>query len=277
MLLNVYDLSPANESLHWLGFGAYHSGVEVYGAEYTFANSGVFSSTPKDAGGAPLRETIVLGEVFCDRRDVERASDELRREFPPGSYNLLQRNCNTFADALVQKLLGIPIPGWVNRSATVGRYCSCLLPEDQLGSAPVESGGASGSGSGFHVVPGRGRKRETRGTGGGHEVLSFAGGGSSSFSSGDAGPADSAARSRARPSFQGSGGRRIGAAGGNAAASATSAPASDTASGMFGSLFASSPEPVPVSSTDSGSAASRREMMLKAVMARTAAAEALES
>ena len=36
VVLNVYDLSLANRFLFRFGIGAYHSGVEIEGVEYTF-------------------------------------------------------------------------------------------------------------------------------------------------------------------------------------------------------------------------------------------------
>lgn len=36
VILNVYDLSPMNQHLYSLGLGAYHSGLEVHGTEYSF-------------------------------------------------------------------------------------------------------------------------------------------------------------------------------------------------------------------------------------------------
>jgi len=42
-VLNVYDLVKQNEYLHHVGFGAYHSGVQINSVEYTFGGgSGVF-------------------------------------------------------------------------------------------------------------------------------------------------------------------------------------------------------------------------------------------
>lgn len=48
VILNVYDLSPANDCLYPVGCGLHHTGVEISGTEYSFASgAGVFeSSTP---------------------------------------------------------------------------------------------------------------------------------------------------------------------------------------------------------------------------------------
>jgi hypothetical protein len=32
VLLNVYDLTPVNDYLYWLGFGVFHSGIEGIGS-----------------------------------------------------------------------------------------------------------------------------------------------------------------------------------------------------------------------------------------------------
>ena len=34
VILNVYDLSPANDMLYSIGMGLHHSGVEILGKEY---------------------------------------------------------------------------------------------------------------------------------------------------------------------------------------------------------------------------------------------------
>lgn len=64
VFLNVYDLHPGNDYLYSVGLGAYHSGVEVYGVEYSFGSGGgVFPGEPRNAPGAKFRESIRLGEV----------------------------------------------------------------------------------------------------------------------------------------------------------------------------------------------------------------------
>ena len=142
--LNIYDLHQANEYLHPFGIGAYHSGVEVGGKEWTFAGgpgAGIFYHTPRDAPGdqAKYRESIELGEITNYVERVARAKAELDPEFGEEDYNILTRNCNHFANALVNKLTGQNIPGYVNRLAFMGSFFSCLMPRDMQNQAPVNS------------------------------------------------------------------------------------------------------------------------------------------
>lgn len=61
--LNVYELTsfdPYNGYLIRLGFGAFHSGVEVYGKEYSYGynntyTTGIFDIEPKSACGCKYR------------------------------------------------------------------------------------------------------------------------------------------------------------------------------------------------------------------------------
>eukprot|EP01083_Nonionella_stella_P205114 747243_1 len=159
--LNVYDLSPANDYLHPIGFGLHHSGVEILGTEYTFASgAGIFNHSPQDAPGAKFRERLELGIFEGTSADINSAIGDLRTKFGPDSYNLVTQSCNSFANALVWSLLRKTIPSYVNRLADVGSCCSCLLPQNLLEGAPVgdtnASGGSSG-GSGFQVSGGNGR------------------------------------------------------------------------------------------------------------------------
>lgn len=61
----------------------------------------------------------------------------MRDDFGPDSYNLIRKNCNHFANALVWALLGRTIPPHVNRLADIGTCLSCCLPKKLLQDAPV--------------------------------------------------------------------------------------------------------------------------------------------
>lgn len=134
VILNVYDLSPMNDCLCTLGFGAHHSGVEINGREYSFADGGVYDASPKDESQAPLRTSVNLGEVNVSSSDVDVIIARLRPAFAPGTYNVLSKNCNSFSRALVLELLnGQEIPGYVNRLAWLGSWFSCLVPDSVSG------------------------------------------------------------------------------------------------------------------------------------------------
>lgn len=129
VILNVYDLNEMNEYLYAFGFGLYHSGIQIGGLEWSFAGgSGIYSDDPKSAP-ATFRESIELGEFRGTSSDIDNIIDDLRQKFKSNSYNLLSQNCNCFSEDFSQRLLGKPIPGFVNRMANMGSMFECLLPK----------------------------------------------------------------------------------------------------------------------------------------------------
>jgi len=183
--LNIYDLSPANDCLYPTGLGIHHSGVEVLGSEYAFGSGGgIFDQTPKEipnggGGGVKFRESVWMGSIEGGSSQLNGVIEKLRKEFKADNYNILTRNCNHFANALVYALLGRQIPPYVNRIATIGGMVSCLIPKKMLESAPVgdsqsTSSSSSSSSSGFQMYGGGGRSNNSGGGGGvvGGETMS---------------------------------------------------------------------------------------------------------
>jgi deubiquitinase DESI2 len=148
--VNVYDLAPANDVLHPIGLGLYHTGVEIMGVEYTFASqSGIFRHTPKAVPQATFREQLPMGKMDGGSAEIKAIIDALGDEkFGPNDYHIIRNNCNHFASALCLKLLHKPLPGYINRLADIGNCCSCLIPKRLLEQeAPVTESGASPSSS----------------------------------------------------------------------------------------------------------------------------------
>jgi len=143
VLLNVYDLMEANNYGYSLGFGAYHSGVEVDGKEYTFGGnsadvSGIFVVEPKRAAGVlKFRETIDMGETLYTPDEVRSVVDSMSDQYLASSYHVLKKNCNHFADDLCMKLVEKNIPGWVNRLASYGSLFACFMPPNLSATAPT--------------------------------------------------------------------------------------------------------------------------------------------
>ncbi|CAM0944974.1 unnamed protein product [Alopecurus aequalis] len=124
VLLNVYDLTPVNDYLYWLGFGVFHSGIEVHGMEcgfgaHDFSSSGVFEVEPKCCPGFVYRKTIWLGTTDMSREEFRSFIEKLAGKYHGNTYHLISKNCNHFTDDVCKNLTGKPIPGWVNRLARV--------------------------------------------------------------------------------------------------------------------------------------------------------------
>mmetsp|Transcript_31436 Transcript_31436/g.40436 ORF Transcript_31436/g.40436 Transcript_31436/m.40436 type:complete len:230 (-) Transcript_31436:304-993(-) len=158
VILNVYDLSEINEHAHQFGVGVYHSGVEVNGREYTYGGGGgIFDHEPKGAPNCKFRESVEMGTFEGTPADIQRALDNLKSDFGPDMYNIINKNCNHFSDAFVRELLGRPVPGYVNRLAYLGSFFSCLIPPEYLGQAPTDSQPSASSSAGYQVFGGAGR------------------------------------------------------------------------------------------------------------------------
>lgn len=128
-----------NSGLHSMGTGAYHVGIEVNGVEYSFGacdipgHTGVFSCIPKRSPGYQFRTTIDFGErpLVTKKAQLKRFSSDsqvseklqidgrevikqMATEYMGTDYDLLRRNCVTFASDAAMRL-GIEekeIPSW---------------------------------------------------------------------------------------------------------------------------------------------------------------------
>ncbi|XP_075243605.1 deubiquitinase DESI2-like [Convolutriloba macropyga] len=126
--LNVYDLNRLNSYTGPVGFGVYHTGVEVHGTEYSFGGhpypiSGIFEMDPRSAADLGqnfnYKETVLLGQTFLDLESVHEIVQQLGEDFKGYTYHLVHKNCNHFSMAFSRILCGAEIPNWVNRLASL--------------------------------------------------------------------------------------------------------------------------------------------------------------
>lgn len=129
-----------NSSLHSIGTGAYHVGLEINGIEYAYgANStkgltGIFTCEPRCSPGYQFRTTIDFGKRVVkkksrsarNRKDRAVEGQEIVRgmasEYLGTDYDLLRKNCCTFAHDVCIRL-GIDeeeIPSWFHNLAAAG-------------------------------------------------------------------------------------------------------------------------------------------------------------
>uniref|UniRef100_A0A1I7XL27 DUF862 domain-containing protein n=1 Tax=Heterorhabditis bacteriophora TaxID=37862 RepID=A0A1I7XL27_HETBA len=107
--LNVYDMYWLNDYASNIGFGIFHSGIEIYGVEYAYGGhpytfSGVFENSPRDAEelgeNFKFRQSILIGETDFTAADVRELIKTLGQEFRGDKYHLISRNCNHFTAVL---------------------------------------------------------------------------------------------------------------------------------------------------------------------------------
>uniref|UniRef100_A0A7S1QEH9 PPPDE domain-containing protein n=1 Tax=Neobodo designis TaxID=312471 RepID=A0A7S1QEH9_NEODS len=149
VVLNIYDITWGNTILGPLGLGVHHTGVEVYGREYSFGRStsgtGIFEVTPKKCSPHTFRESIVLGQTKMAPEAVRALVRTSAGDWIGTRYHIARNNCNIFSGFFANELLSADgpamtehpplavhqvfdgprglcavLPAWVNRLADVG-------------------------------------------------------------------------------------------------------------------------------------------------------------
>eukprot|EP01062_Namystynia_karyoxenos_P038101 TRINITY_DN2768_c0_g1_i3.p2 TRINITY_DN2768_c0_g1~~TRINITY_DN2768_c0_g1_i3.p2 ORF type:complete len:509 (+),score=174.01 TRINITY_DN2768_c0_g1_i3:230-1528(+) len=143
VFLNVYNIVEAdvNASFQMLGVGIHHSGVEVYGREWSFGGAlpgspkhaagetGVFNILPRTALPAShFKEQVLVGHTTKTPEEVDYVLSTFTSDpgWNVGAYHLLERNCNDFCAELIRRLGGWEFPSWINRAAKVSQ---AVLPD----------------------------------------------------------------------------------------------------------------------------------------------------
>ncbi|PVF95020.1 DUF862-domain-containing protein [Serendipita vermifera] len=116
--LYVYDLSQgmaARLSQQLTGRyieGVWHTSIVFHGKEFWYGR-GIESSTPgASRAGQPLK-IVDLGESEIDQETFLQYIEEMRYEYTPDKYHLLDFNCNSFTNDCAGFLTGGSIPAYI--------------------------------------------------------------------------------------------------------------------------------------------------------------------
>ena len=141
--LNVYNIldSDTNGRFSFFGVGIHHTGVEVFGKEWSYGGILPGTQRPEDAdepgvfcvyprSGLPSQQfkgSIELGQTEKTEEDILYILESLKKhdDWKANSYHLLDHNCNDFSAVLIRLLGGWEFPPWINRAA---RVTSAVLP-----------------------------------------------------------------------------------------------------------------------------------------------------
>jgi hypothetical protein len=137
VVLHVYDLGPVtsyvNDTvLRHIGIGAYHTGLEVLGVEWSYQGfldawdnpnlSGVVQNEPREHPAHQYRESIPMGESPMTEDEIDNVIDDFYDMWAANEYHIVSRNCVTFAEELAVALK-VPqeFPSWVKGAAEAGK------------------------------------------------------------------------------------------------------------------------------------------------------------
>lgn len=124
VFVRVYDLGPGFKE-KWQqtmssGYGgALHTGVEVYGREWSFSMTvenkpiGVTWCRPGQNPDHRFRETLSMGYTCGSASEVQRIIDGMKSEWNGNTFNMSTRNSHHFSEALCYRLGVARLPVWV--------------------------------------------------------------------------------------------------------------------------------------------------------------------
>jgi hypothetical protein len=145
VLLHVYDL----HHLSWIQLmndilllgrigGAFHTGVEIFGAEWGYGyldegGSGVYHIPPKSNTDHRFRLTLPLGKTPVDQEGLTTITERFSKEWDSAGFCNLKHNCVDFCEVLCKELRVLEVPRWVLRGH---RFAAAVLgntsAEEQL-------------------------------------------------------------------------------------------------------------------------------------------------
>ena len=157
VVLHTYNActGPAQAFLGLLGGGgAYVSGIEVDGAEYSFDDRGCHQTEPgkpASSAAASEKERRVLGTATMTPARLRKIIRSVQREFKPAprerqptpyTYDLVSHNGNHFSTALALALGVDPPPASLNALANTANMAANLLGSlaGQFGQASANAG-----------------------------------------------------------------------------------------------------------------------------------------
>ncbi|GBC05129.1 hypothetical protein RclHR1_06050007 [Rhizophagus clarus] len=116
--LYIYDLSQGMARTFSMDFmerqfdGIWHTSVVVHGKEWYFGY-GILNDIPGGTILGPPLKIINMGETEVSEETISEYIDEIRPNFTPDKYHLLDNNCNTFSNKFCEFLTGNNIPDYI--------------------------------------------------------------------------------------------------------------------------------------------------------------------
>ncbi|GAW80255.1 hypothetical protein, conserved [Plasmodium gonderi] len=83
-----------------------HTGIEIFGREYTFSMDGIMTCKPKRSSIGKYCKSYELTHVKITHSQFSEILNVLGKIYRPNTYNFVYKNCNHFCDDLFELLSG---------------------------------------------------------------------------------------------------------------------------------------------------------------------------
>mmetsp|Transcript_36191 Transcript_36191/g.57880 ORF Transcript_36191/g.57880 Transcript_36191/m.57880 type:complete len:450 (-) Transcript_36191:86-1435(-) len=126
VIVHLYDLTEefvkpnAVIALQAGAGGAFHCGVEIYGGEWSYGESGIRCDAPRSQTCHVYKCSIMLGSIDFRPRQVAGILQGLVDTWSGCDYDVLRCNCCSFAQEFCERLGVGPLPPWIDRFARIG-------------------------------------------------------------------------------------------------------------------------------------------------------------
>lgn len=126
--LNIYNVSSANTYLEFLGFGFYHTAIELYNHEFSYGGhdyelSGIVVVEAGNSAGLTLKERLPVGVTYYNEYEIDEIVRDFGKFWLGQDYDPFEHNCNCFTKRFLSHIVdkeAYYYPEYVNRFGKLG-------------------------------------------------------------------------------------------------------------------------------------------------------------
>ena len=126
--MNIYDVLSANRALEFLGFGFYHTSLEIFNHEFSYGGhdydvSGIVVVEAGHSPGLTLKERIPVAISYYSEEEIDEIIKHFGDFWHGSDYDPFNHNCNCFTEKLLSHLAHNEeyyYPEYVNRFGKLG-------------------------------------------------------------------------------------------------------------------------------------------------------------
>jgi deubiquitinase DESI2 len=102
--IKIYNVvSGVNKALEVMGFGLYHSSINLFDLEFSYGghdkeSSGIVIVEEGNSAGLELKEKLAIGDTYFTSDEIDDIIDGLGEFWHGCDYDPFARNCNNFTE-----------------------------------------------------------------------------------------------------------------------------------------------------------------------------------